>query len=59
MTCFMLTRENFLRLLIRMRQAQRDYQKRPTDENRIRAWNLEMMIDDELMQLDQRFDLGL
>ena len=55
----MLTRENFLRLLIRMRQAQRDYQKRPTDENRIRAWNLEVMIDDELMQLDSRFDLGL
>lgn len=55
----MLSRENFLRLLFKMRQSQKAFVKDPSDTNRIRMQNLEAMVDDELMQLDAHFDLGL
>lgn len=59
METFMLSRENFLRLLFQMRKAQKDLAERPSEALRIRTRNLEQMVDDELFQLDAHFDLGL
>ena len=50
---------SFVRLVFAMRQAQKRYARTGDVMDRIRMQNFETMIDDELMQYDAHYDLGL
>lgn len=50
---------SFVRLVFATRSAQRRYAMTGDDTDRIRMKNYEQMLDDEVMQYDAHYDLGL
>ena len=50
---------SFVRLVFAMRRAQKRYAETGDETDRIRMRNYEQMLDDEVMQYDAHYDLGL
>lgn len=50
---------SFVRLVFAMRRAQMRYAETGDEVDRIRMRNYEQMLDDEVMQYDAHYDLGL